>query len=168
MQATLLKCLLGGIDDDGNGKGFRIENLLSGKTFHNAHRTMALRTLWNNWLAGGAASWFRRLSKQKATELKQWSTLPVGEPSEISNSGKTLGQDMLHEPPKELGAIECDGALLVVIHIILPTEANVGFGDGNNPMVGDGDAMGIASQVLKNVVWPAKRWFRIYDPILLE
>ena len=35
-------------------------------------------------------------------------------------------------------------------------------------MIGNGDAMGITSQVLQDMVWPAKRWLRIHDPILLK
>src|SRR5262245_39835713 len=75
---------------------------------------------------------------------------------------------MQQEPAKELSAGQSHGALLVVIGIILPPESDLRFGDGDNPMVGDGNTMGITSQVLENVVWPAKGWFRIHDPILLE
>jgi hypothetical protein len=35
-------------------------------------------------------------------------------------------------------------------------------------MVGNGDAMRVTSEVLQDVLWPAKRWFRIDDPILLK
>ena len=75
---------------------------------------------------------------------------------------------MLQKPAEELGAGESHGALLVVIGIIPPTETNLRVRDGDNPMVGDGNAMGITSQVLQDVVWPAKRCLRIDDPILLE
>ena len=47
---------------------------------------------------------FRYLSEQKAAKLKQWSALPVGQPSEVSNPGKAFGQHMLEEPAKELFA----------------------------------------------------------------
>jgi len=73
---------------------------------------------------------------------------------------------MLQEPSKELRAGESHRSLLVVIRIILPTESDFRFGDGDNPMVGNSNAMGIASQVLQDMVWPAKGWFRIHDPIL--
>ena len=35
-------------------------------------------------------------------------------------------------------------------------------------MVGDGDTMGITSQVLQDVVWSAKGWLGINDPVLLK
>jgi len=75
---------------------------------------------------------------------------------------------MLQESAKELLAGESHRALLVVIRIVLPTESNLGIGDGENPMVGNGDAMRVTSEVLQDVLWPAKRWFGIDDPILLK
>jgi hypothetical protein len=108
------------------------------------------------------------LIKQNTAELKQQSTFSVRQPAEVSNARKTLGQHVLQKPAEELGAGESHGALLVVIRIILPAEPDLRIGDGENPMVGDGDAMRIASQVLQNVVWTAKRRLRIHDPILLK
>ena len=35
-------------------------------------------------------------------------------------------------------------------------------------MVGDGDAMGIACQVVEHMLGAAERWFGVDDPILLE
>src|SRR5262249_4114822 len=75
---------------------------------------------------------------------------------------------MLQEPAEEIFAGQRHGALLVVIGIILPPESDLRFANGENPMVGDGHAMGITSQVFQDVVWPAKGWFGIHDPILLK
>jgi hypothetical protein len=108
------------------------------------------------------------LIKQNAAELKQGSTFSVRQPAEVSNARKTLGQHVLQKPAEKLGAGQSHGALLVVIGIILPPESDLRFANGDNPMVGDGHAMGITSQVLQDVVRPAKRWFGIHDPILLK
>lgn len=35
-------------------------------------------------------------------------------------------------------------------------------------MVGDGNAMGVAGQIMKDVFWSAEGWFGIDDPVLLE
>jgi hypothetical protein len=75
---------------------------------------------------------------------------------------------VLQEPTKELYAGEIHRALFVVIGIVLPTEVDLRFGDGDNPMVGNGHTMGIPSQVLQDVVCTAKRWLGINDPILLK
>ena len=81
---------------------------------------------------------------------------------------KTLGAAHAAGTGEELFAGESHRAFLTVIGIVLPAEADLGFGERNNPMVRDGDAMGITSQVLQDVVWSAKGWFGIDDPILLK
>src|SRR5215468_1367911 len=48
------------------------------------------------------------------------------------------------------------------MRIILPAEPDFGFGDRENTMMGDGNAMDITGQILQNMVWPAKGWFRIH------
>jgi hypothetical protein len=50
--------------------------------------------------------------------------------------------------------------------IILPAEADCGVGDGEQPMVGDGDAVGIACQVVKHMFGTSERRFGIDDPVL--
>ena len=75
---------------------------------------------------------------------------------------------MEQEAAKKLFATESHGAFFAVIGIVLPTETNFGLGDGDNPMVGDGDAMRITSQILQDVIWPAKGRLGINDPILLK
>lgn len=58
--------------------------------------------------------------------------------------------------------------LLAAVSIILPAESNLAIGKGNDPMVGDGHAMCIASQVMKYVLRTAEGRFGVYDPVLAE
>src|SRR5207249_10017326 len=57
------------------------------------------------------------------------------------------------------------GALFVVMGVVLPSEGNLGIVDGDNPVVGDGHAMRVARQIVQDVFWTAKRWFRVDDPV---
>ena len=75
---------------------------------------------------------------------------------------------MLQEPAKELFTGESHGALFAVIRIIFPTEADLGFGNGEKPMVRDGDTMGITRQVLQDVIRPTEWRLGIHNPILLK
>jgi hypothetical protein len=75
---------------------------------------------------------------------------------------------MLQEAAKEFFAGEAHRPLFAVVGVIFPSESDLRFSEGKNPMVGDGDAMGITSQVLQDVVWFAKGWLGINDPILLK
>jgi len=75
---------------------------------------------------------------------------------------------VLQEAAKELFVAESHRAFLIVIGVVPPSKLHLGFGDRDNPMVGDGDTMGITSQVLQDVVWSAKGWLGINDPVLLK
>ncbi len=35
-------------------------------------------------------------------------------------------------------------------------------------MVGDGHAMGVAAEIPEHMLWAAKRWFRIDNPVFAE
>ena len=66
---------------------------------------------------------------------------------------------MQQEPAKKLFAGKSHHAFLAVIGIVLPTEADLGFGDRGNPVVGDSDAMGITSQDCRTWSGPPKGGF---------
>ena len=52
--------------------------------------------------------------------------------------------------------------------IILPAKSNLAIGEGNNPMIGDGDPMGVSGQIMKDVLRTSERRLRVHDPILTE
>lgn len=75
---------------------------------------------------------------------------------------------MLEEPAKKLLVAEGHHAAFAVMSIILPSKRHVSVRYPYQSMVRDRDAMGIASQILQHVFWPAKGFFRIDHPILAE
>src|ERR1700733_6298632 len=52
--------------------------------------------------------------------------------------------------------------------IIFPPEADLAVGNIQNPMVGDGDAVGVAGQIRKHMLGPSERTFGIDHPILAK
>src|SRR5271157_5713091 len=50
--------------------------------------------------------------------------------------------------------------------VVLPLESYVGVGDGENAVVGNRNAVGIASQILQDMLGPAKRGLGVDHPIL--
>ena len=58
--------------------------------------------------------------------------------------------------------------LFAAVGVILPAEGNLTISEGNEPVVGDGDTMCIAGQVMKNVLRAAERRFGVHDPVVLE
>ena len=75
---------------------------------------------------------------------------------------------MLEETAQKLLVAEGHYTTLAVMGIILPSKRHVSVLYPYQSMVRDRDAMGIASQILQHVFWPAKGFFRIDHPILAE
>src|SRR3954453_1088581 len=66
--------------------------------------------------------------------------------------------------------IGCHGHqfLFAAVGVILPAERHEAIGEVNDSVIGDGDTMGVAGQIMKNVLRAAERRFGIHDPILTE
>src|SRR5262245_17097328 len=95
MQAALLKCSLRGIDDNRCRGSVRTVNVFGSKTFKDTHWPMTVRTFLNNRLVRCVEGGFGRLRKQKATELKQWSTFSVRQPSKVSDAWESFREYVL-------------------------------------------------------------------------
>ena len=54
--------------------------------------------------------------------------------------------------------------MLVVMAIILPAEADPALGKTDQAAVGDGDAMGIAAEIIKHLLGSAERSLGVDDP----
>jgi hypothetical protein len=51
--------------------------------------------------------------------------------------------------------------------IVSPAEGDAIVFEGHETMVGDGDAMSVAGQVVENLLGAAERWLGVDDPVLL-
>ena len=75
---------------------------------------------------------------------------------------------MLEKPAKKLLVAERHHAALATMRIILPAKRHVSIGHFYQPMVGNRDAMGVASQIMQHVFRSAEWSLCINDPILAE
>src|SRR5216683_1720275 len=75
---------------------------------------------------------------------------------------------MLEEAAQELLRREGHGALLAAVRIVLPAKSDLGVGDREQAMVGDGDPVGITGQIVKDMLGSAEGRLGIDDPLLLE
>jgi len=73
---------------------------------------------------------------------------------------------MLEEPAKKLLVAEGHHTALAVMSIILPSKRHVSVGHTCESMVGDRDAMGVASQIMQHVFRSAEGRLGIDDPVL--
>ena len=49
---------------------------------------------------------------------------------------------------------------------IAPTKSDLAIGKGDQAMVGDGHAMGVAAQILQHILGAAEGTFQVDDPVL--
>jgi hypothetical protein len=77
-------------------------------------------------------------------------------------------QNVEKETSEELLAGERHLSFLLAVGVVLPGESDLVILKGEQAMIGDGDAMGVASQVAEHTVRSSERGFGINDPILTE
>ena len=75
---------------------------------------------------------------------------------------------MQKEATQELIGCHSHELLLAAVSIVFPAERYLTIGEVYEPMIGDSDTMGVAGQVMKNVLRATERRFGIHDPILTE
>jgi hypothetical protein len=54
------------------------------------------------------------------------------------------------------------------MNVVLPSEGDLIVVEGDEAMVGDGNAVSVASQVVEDMFCPAEGRFRVDDPLLME
>ena len=57
---------------------------------------------------------------------------------------------------------------MICVSIISPAEGDLVVLEGDEAMVGDGDAMGVAGEIAENMMGTAEGWLGIDDPVLTE
>jgi hypothetical protein len=67
--------------------------------------------------------------------------------------------------PDELGSIKGHGFYLIPIGIILPRKGNLSILKAEDPMIGNGDSVGVPSEILKNRL-RAEGGLAVDDPFL--
>ena len=84
----------------------------------------------------------------------------------MADAVEALRQDVDQESTDELAGREPHDLLTVATigAIVLPSEGDLGLVEGDQPAVGNGDAVGIARQIGQHGLWPAERALGIDDP----
>jgi len=75
---------------------------------------------------------------------------------------------MQEKAPQELVGAEGHRPLFIATSVILPSERDFAILEPDQPVIGDGNPMGISGEVLQDVLGSAERPFCIYDPVVPE
>jgi hypothetical protein len=90
--------------------------------------------------------------------------IAVGQKSKIANTRETSRQDVQQKATDKLNGVESHNAVLVVLSVVLPAKADLTAAERLQAMVGDGDTVCVARQVLQDLQRPAEGRFGVDDP----
>ena len=86
----------------------------------------------------------------------------------MADANQAAGQDVKQEAAQELMSGNGHDLLLAAVGIVSPAEGDAIVFEGHEPMVGNGDAMGVAGQVVENMFGAAEGRLGVDDPVLSE
>ena len=105
---------------------FGEEQLCDSHALNQMHGSVAVRARPQRRLCGERCLLRRSLVEQSAAEWQHSGSSAVGEEAEVADPGKASRQHVLQEAAQELFGGECERALLAVVGIFLPAEADLG------------------------------------------
>ena len=148
------------------------EKLRGGEALDNLHGSAAKRTLPQRVNGqrrrGGARGWRMGLLEQARTERKEFCSPPVSKKSEVADAHKTARQQVQEESAQELFDRQGHEPFLVAVSRVAPAKGYVALGESNQPAVGNGNAVGVGTEIAQHMFWPAERPFAVDDPAVAE
>jgi hypothetical protein len=108
---------------------------------------------------------FRVGSEKRAAAFDRSLAPAVGEEAVGADADEVDGEDVEEEAACELAGFKGHGPLLVGMGVVLPGEGHGVRIDGEEAMVGDGDAVGVSGQVLERLLGSAEGRFRVDAPV---
>ncbi|HUC30433.1 MAG TPA: hypothetical protein VMR80_12635 [Candidatus Acidoferrum sp.] len=75
---------------------------------------------------------------------------------------------MDQESSQELICGDRHDLLLTAVRVVFPAKRDSIILERNQSMVGDGDAVRIASEIVQNMLGTAEGWLGVDDPVLME
>ena len=86
----------------------------------------------------------------------------------MADADQALGQNMDQESAQKLIGRKGHDLLLAAVCIVLPAKRDSIILERHQSMVGDGDAVRIAGEIVQNMLGTAEGWLGIDDPVLVE
>jgi hypothetical protein len=86
----------------------------------------------------------------------------------VTDADQALGQNVDQEAAQELIGGDRHDFLLAAVRIVFPAKRDLIILERHQSMVGDSDAVRIASEIVQNMLGTAEGWLGIDDPVLVE
>ena len=90
----------------------------------------------------------------------------IGHPSIVPNAHQPLGQHVDEKAADKLFGGQRHFALLAAMGIVFPAKGDLPVLHADEPVVGDGYAVGVARQVVQHVFWSAERLLHVNHPLV--
>ncbi len=91
--------------------------------------------------------------------------MAIGEEAEVADAMEAGRQDVQEEPAHELARIEPHHLAAAFLPVVLPEETDGIVCHGDEPAVGDGDAMGVAAEIGQHLLGAAEGRFGVDHPV---
>ena len=101
-------------------------------------------------------------------QRQKLSSAATGEETEVADADKALGEQMKQEATQKLIAREGHQFVPIVIGGVTPAKGNPAVRQCDQAMVGDGDAVSIAAEILQDILGSTEWWFGVDDPVFAE
>jgi len=127
--------------------------LSAGEPFNNKHDAGA------RWTA--QAGWLGRIdgcghAEQRTAAFEGRTASAVGEEAEVADADQSFGQNVQQKAAQELMSGNGHDLVLSVVGIVSPAEGDAIVLEGHEPMVGDSHAVGVAGQIVENMLGAAE------------
>lgn len=104
-------------------------------------------------------------AEQPAAGGEPGGPVAIGEPPVTANALEAVGRHMQQEAANEFVSLKRHGLRCAGVFIVFPPEGNVAVVEADQPVVRDGDAVGVAAQIVEYVPGVAERRLRIDHPL---
>src|SRR6266511_141877 len=107
-----------------------------------------------------------RFSRDWSSDVCSSDLAPVaiGEEAEMANPDEAIGDDVEQEAPDELVDRELHDLHSVAVSRVPPAEADAAISEGEEAVVGERDAVGVAAEIGEHVVGPGEGRLAVDDP----
>jgi len=94
--------------------------------------------------------------------------LSVGEEAEVADADEARWQQVQQKAAEELVNRQAHDALLITVRGVSPAEAHVAVGEGDQPAVGDADAVSVSTEIAQGMFRSAEGLLGVDNPVVPE
>ena len=91
---------------------------------------------------------------------------PVGQEAEVADADEAFGEQVQQEATQKLVQRQRHQSLLIIMSRVAPAKGDLAIGERDQAVVGDGDAMGVAAQILEHVLGASEGGLAVDHPVL--